>query len=203
MSTKTEKTAYDKLSPKMQRFVDEYLVDNNGAQAAIRAGYSEKTAREQAARLLTKVIVKKALEEKRAEIAEENQLKISDVIDELKKIAFSDVTQVMSFNSKNARVKSSKSLSEDAKKTISSVSKTQNGLTVKLHDKVKALELLGRYLNIFSEKIQVEGAGIGLILNMSPKNSDSRDDSRCVDVESVSRDDDIDADDIDDVDAYS
>ena len=41
------------LNPKQQRFVDEYLIDLNGKQAAIRAGYSEKTAEVQASRLLS------------------------------------------------------------------------------------------------------------------------------------------------------
>ncbi len=53
--------AKDKLNPKQAAFVKEYLVDRNGKQAAIRAGYSEKTAKEQAARLLTIVNVKDAV----------------------------------------------------------------------------------------------------------------------------------------------
>jgi len=50
------------LSPKQKAFVREYLIDGNGTQAAIRAGYSKKTAQEQSSRLLSKVIVKEALE---------------------------------------------------------------------------------------------------------------------------------------------
>ena len=98
MSTDIKKTEYDKLSAKRQRFVDEYCIDFNGTQAAIRAGYSSKTANEQAARLLANVSVRKALDEKRLEIAESSKLKVSDVIDELRNIAFSDITQVISFN---------------------------------------------------------------------------------------------------------
>ena len=183
MSTITKKTEYNKLSAKRQRFVDEYCVDFNGTQAAIRAGYSIRTANEQAARLLATVSVKRALEEKRAEIAESSKLKVSDVIDELRNIAFSDITQVISFSAAKAKVKSSRKLSEDAKKTIASVSQTQNGLTIKMHDKVKALELLGRYLNIFTDRVEVEGCGLGLILNMNAPAADKREDSECVEVE--------------------
>ncbi len=57
-----------KLSPKQERFVEEYILDWNGAQAAIRAGYSEKTARNIACETLAKPYVKKALEAKLAEI---------------------------------------------------------------------------------------------------------------------------------------
>ena len=135
MSTDIKKTEYDKLPAKRQRFVDEYCIDFNGTQAAIRAGYSIKSANEQAARLLAYDSIKKALDEKRLEIAEESKLKTSDVIDELRRIAFSDITQVISFNAAKAKVKSSRKLTEDAKKTIASVSQTQNGLTVKLDRK--------------------------------------------------------------------
>ncbi|MDR0439469.1 MAG: terminase small subunit [Candidatus Accumulibacter sp.] len=50
-----------KLTPKQQRFVDEYLIDLNATQAAIRAGYSEKTANEQGPRMLVKVSIQKAI----------------------------------------------------------------------------------------------------------------------------------------------
>jgi phage terminase small subunit len=188
MSTSTKKIEYDKLSAKQQRFVDEYCVDFNGTQAAIRAGYSVNTASMQAARLLTKDKIKTALEEKRVEIAEESKLKASDVIDELRRIAFSDITQVMSFTASKAKVKSSRKLSEDAKKIVASVSQTRAGLTVKLHDKVKALELLGRYLNIFTDRVEVEGRGLGLILNMNAPVTESSEDIRCVEVDKVLQD---------------
>jgi hypothetical protein len=68
MSQKTEQSAYSKLSPKRQRFVDEYCADFNGTQAAIRAGYAPKSAQEQAARLLSNAIVKAAVEERRKSI---------------------------------------------------------------------------------------------------------------------------------------
>ena len=183
MSTDIKKIEYNKLSAKRQRFVDEYCIDFNGTQAAIRAGYSARTANEQAARLLANDSIKRALDEKRSEIAEESKLKVSDVIDELKKIAFSDITQVISFNNSKAKIKSSRKLSEDARKVIASVSQTQNGLTIKMHDKVKALELLGRYLNIFTDRVEVDGCGLGLILNMNAPAQNESKDSECVEVE--------------------
>ena len=193
MSINTKKTEYDKLSAKQQRFVDEYCVDFNGTKAAIRAGYAANSAFVQAARLLSYDKIKKALDEKRLEIAEESKLKVSDVIDELRNIAFSDITQVVSFSASKAKVKSSRKLSEDAKKTIASVSQTQNGLTIKLHDKVKALELLGRYLNIFTDRVEVDGRGLGLILNMNAPAADKREDSECVEVEGIPKDSDSDS----------
>ncbi len=55
------------LTPKQQRFVEEYLCDLNATQAAIRAGYSAKTANEQAARLLANVSVAQAIAERQSE----------------------------------------------------------------------------------------------------------------------------------------
>ena len=68
MGQKTEQSAYMKLSPKRQRFVDEYCADFNGTQAAIRAGYSARTANEQAAALLAIPSVKEAVEERKKSI---------------------------------------------------------------------------------------------------------------------------------------
>lgn len=58
------------LTPKQQRFVEEYLVDLNATQAAIRAGYSAKTAKQQGGRLLTNVDVSAALTEARSKLSE-------------------------------------------------------------------------------------------------------------------------------------
>ncbi|HRN77172.1 terminase small subunit [Ottowia sp.] len=66
-------TATTPLTPKQQAFVAEYIVDKNGTQAAIRAGYSEKTAQEQASRLLSNVMVQNAIEELLAKAMKRNE----------------------------------------------------------------------------------------------------------------------------------
>lgn len=78
------------LSPKQQRFVQEYLVDLNGTQAAIRAGYSHKTANEQAARLLANVSVGKAVTEGKAKAADDSRVSAQRVIKELIRLSFFD-----------------------------------------------------------------------------------------------------------------
>lgn len=60
-----------KLTDKQRRFIDEYLIDLNATQAAIRAGYSEKTAQEQSSRLLSNVIVKEEVEKRKKIIQDE------------------------------------------------------------------------------------------------------------------------------------
>ena len=74
------------LSPKRQRFVDEYLIDLNATQAAIRAGYSEKTAQEQSARLLSNVMVRAAIEDGQTKRAERVKVDQNYVITNLLEI---------------------------------------------------------------------------------------------------------------------
>jgi phage terminase small subunit len=69
-----------RLTPKRARFVEEYLVDLNGTQAAIRAGYSPKTANEQAARLLAKVHISNAVAERQKQLADQAHVTQETVI---------------------------------------------------------------------------------------------------------------------------
>ncbi len=63
-----------KLTPKQQCFIEEYLIDLNAAQSAIRAGYSEKTAKQQASRLLTNVDVAAAVAKAKRERSEATKI---------------------------------------------------------------------------------------------------------------------------------
>ena len=106
------------ISKKQEQFCREYLKDFNATQAAIRAGYSEKSARQQAADLLTKPNIFKFIESLREKYALKSEITIEDVLIELSKIAFN----------------------------------TADGDLLKNSDKLKALDLLGKYLGMFIEK---------------------------------------------------
>ncbi len=82
------------LNAKHLRFVDEYIVDLNATQAAIRAGYSPKTAKQQGHRLLTYVDVQRAIEAKRKEVAGDLGITRERVLKEMAKLAFSDLRQL-------------------------------------------------------------------------------------------------------------
>lgn len=69
-----------KLTDKQARFVDEYLIDLNATQAAIRAGYSEKTAQEQSSRLLSNVKVKEAVEKAQEKVSKRALVTQEDVV---------------------------------------------------------------------------------------------------------------------------
>src|SRR5262249_17102180 len=74
------------MTPKQQRFIQEYLIDLNATQAAIRAGYSPKTANEQGARLLAKVSIREAIQAAMRERAEKTGISAQWVLDRLRAI---------------------------------------------------------------------------------------------------------------------
>ena len=84
-----------KLKPKQARFVQEYLIDLNAAQAAIRAGYSAKTARVIGHENLTKPDIAAAIEKAMAERAERTEVTADLVVGELRKIAFANMADYM------------------------------------------------------------------------------------------------------------
>ena len=87
-----------KLTEKQQRFVEEYLIDLNATQAAIRAGYSAKTADQQGSRLLANVKVQQAIAERMAERSKRTGVNQDRVVLELSKIAFLKMTDVVDRN---------------------------------------------------------------------------------------------------------
>ena len=79
--------AMSKLNARQSRFVEEYMIDLNATQAAIRAGYSKKTANAQAGRLLVNVSVQAAIQEGRQAVKERSQRTMDDVIADLRLVA--------------------------------------------------------------------------------------------------------------------
>ncbi len=149
------------LNKKQKQFCDEYLIDLNATQAAIRAGYSSKTANEQGARLLANVSIQNEISKALAERSRRTGVNAERVVRELAKIAFVNPADVIDFN--EAKVK--KEASRDDTATISSVkvktiSTEDEDITereIKTYDKIRALELLGKHLGMFTDKFKVDG----------------------------------------------
>ncbi len=76
-----------KLTAKQQKFCEEYLIDLNATQAAIRAGYSQKTANEQASRMLAKVNIQERIAEKQSEASDRTSITVDFVLNGIKDIA--------------------------------------------------------------------------------------------------------------------
>lgn len=93
-SRRSEASATKALNPKQERFVAEYLVDLNATQAAIRAGYSPKTAGVQAFDLLKKPEIAAALERQRNQHAKNTGLTVERVLQEAMRLAFFDIRKL-------------------------------------------------------------------------------------------------------------
>lgn len=158
-----------KLNAKHQRFVEEYLIDLNATQAAIRAGYSVKTACEQGARLLANVKVQEAVANAMAERSKRTGVNQDRVIQELARIAFVNPQNVI--NTEDGSVR--EDATDDDLACIQSVkvksASSDKGYSeereVKLNDKLKALELLGKHLGMFTDKLELD-ADMDLNINI-------------------------------------
>ena len=147
------------LTGKQRRFVDEYLIDLNATQAAIRAGYSVKTAREQASQNLTKLNIQQEISEKMAERSKRTGVNQDRIVLELAKIAFVNAADVI--DSDDATIKAGATADDTA--AIQSVkvkvipTKEGEGVEreIRLNDKLKALELLGKHLGMWNDKLDV------------------------------------------------
>lgn len=157
------------LTNKQRRFVEEYLVDLNATQAAIRAGYSAKTAASQGERLLRNVEVAQAIQEAQAKRSERVQVDADYVLARLVEIDRMDVLDIMT------DAMSLKPISEwpkvwrqylsgfdladlyegsgDDRQMIGVLKK------IKWPDKVKNLELLGKHVSVQAFREQVGHGG--------------------------------------------
>ncbi|MFZ4262946.1 terminase small subunit [Sphingobacterium sp. HJSM2_6] len=82
------------LTDKQQRFIEEYMVDLNATQAAIRAGYSPDTAQQMGSENLSKPVIQEAIQTLKQDLSEQMGVTAQRVIEEYAKIAFSDVRKL-------------------------------------------------------------------------------------------------------------
>jgi len=143
-----------KLTPKQQRFVEEYLVDLNGTQAAIRAGYSPKTANEQAARLLADVSIQGVVDEQIEKRSRVTGIDSAKVLVELSHQAFYDPL-VFADIKKPADLEK---LPVHLRKAVTGWGWDKLGnFALKLADKKGSQELIGRHLKMFTDKVELGG----------------------------------------------
>jgi phage terminase small subunit len=149
------------LTDKQKRFIEEYLIDLNATQAAIRAGYSPKTAHEQGAQLLAKLSIRSEIDKAIAERSKRTGITQDRILRELAKVAFVNAADVINLD----EAKIHDNIDRDDTAAIASVKvktiPTEEGdiveREVKTYDKLKALELLGKHLGMFTDKISISG----------------------------------------------
>lgn len=162
------------LSNNQKLFCQEYLkLGMNGTQAYMKVYKSckkEETARVNASRLLTNANIKKYIEELQAKVEEKAIVSIEDIVKELTAIAFTDRTKLSQnvrnrimlqevedgtkkeYFEDNVIFTETKDLDETTRKVIAGYKKTQSGFAIETYDKMKALELLGKYLGMFKDE---------------------------------------------------
>lgn len=163
------------LTPKQERFVSEYLLDLNATQAAIRAGYSAKTAAEQGSRLLTNVKVQEAIAKGQNKTAEKLEITKDRIVEELAKIGFSNMLDYMRAGIDGDPYLDFSDLTRDQAAALSEVTvedfKDGRGedardvrrIKFKLHDKKGALVDLAKMLGFMVEKHEHSGPDGGPI----------------------------------------
>lgn len=148
------------LTDKQAAFAAEYLLDFNATQAAVRAGYSEKTASSIGAALLRKAPVAGRIAALRAERARRVAVSADQVLSELARIAFADPRDLMEWGPDGVRLRDSAGLTAEQAAGVAEVAEGSGGtLRLKKHDKVRALELIGRHLGMFKDKVEADVSG--------------------------------------------
>lgn len=171
------------LTAKQQRFIQELLLDLNATQAAIRAGYSKRTAQEQGSQMLAHPEIKAAIDAAMAKRSEKTEIHAARVLEEIAAMAFYDPADligiarelsggeecregegVIEMNGKRYAVSGITSpahiagLSENVRRAIVGWSWDRNeNFTLKLADKSKALDQLARHLSLYNDRIEVSG----------------------------------------------
>jgi len=149
------------LTQKQKLFIDEYLIDLNATQAAIRAGYSPRNADKIGSELLGKTRVSDAIKTAMAERSKRTGINQDRILMELAKIALVNPEKVVNFDEATIR---EDALPEDLAAVASVKVKrfpTKDGegieREIKFYDKTKALDLAGRHLGMFKDKLELSG----------------------------------------------
>lgn len=140
-----------KLTDKQKRFCEEYIVDLNATQAAIRAGYSEKTARFTAAENLTKPNIQTYISELQKQQSKRTEITADRVLEELAAIAFSDRSKFSYVTNNGVRFTPTEELTDGEKRSIAGIIDGKNGIEIKSYDKLRALELIGKHIGMFEK----------------------------------------------------
>ena len=157
-------------SNRRDRFCEEYLVDLNATQAAIRAGYSKTSSKTTSSRLMADAGIAEKIAQLRKEQASRTGITADRVIKELAKIGFANATEAIQIVKGKVKVTDTEDLSEDLTAAIQEIrqTKTRGGgsLMVKFHDKKGALELLGKHLGIFTLDEEAQDLPMPAVVNV-------------------------------------
>lgn len=169
----------ESLTDKQKAFCEEYIVDLNATQAAIRSGYSEESARQIATENLSKPNIQFEIERLKKARSKRTQITADRVLEELASVGYSKITDYLEVVEKDVvvgykkdasgqhdyeqpifktkkvvEIKETKEMNPDAIKAISEIKHGKHGISLKLYDKLNALENIGRHLGIWKDRIE-------------------------------------------------
>ncbi len=149
------------MTKKQKIFADEYLIDLN-ATRAYRVAYpsvkKDEVAAVNGSKLLRNTKVQEYISERMQERQQRTEVTQDMVIQELAAIAFSKATDYATVRNGNVFIKDTADLSDNQVRAIAGIKEGTNGIEVKLNDKEKALELLGRHLGMWNDKLNIQSA---------------------------------------------
>lgn len=135
-----------KMTLKQQRFADEYIITGNATQAAIKAGYSKKTAKVIANENLTKPYIKKYIDERLAQLESEKIASQQEVLEFLTSVMRGEMT-------------------EQTLRSVGESGQVIAEIDVGAKDRIKAAELLGKRYKLWTDKSEVEVTGTVVFMN--------------------------------------
>ena len=138
-----------KLTPRQARFVEEYIVDPNATQAAIRAGYSKRTARAIGCENLTKPNIAAEIAKNRAARTVRTQVTADDVVQRLQLLAPAELPNAASWDAKRVTLVDSDKLSAAERAAVRSVKMGQYGPEIRFSDPAPYLRMLGEHTGLF------------------------------------------------------
>ena len=164
--TKTKRTVDQDI------FCYEWAKDRNGARAAIAAGYSEKTAASQASRLLKNVNIQKKIRKILDKVFYTDQVEIEQIVNKLLIMANYDPAEMYD---KQGNLKNIHDIPEKIRRIMTSIKSNRTEISeavfttideIKTPDRLKAVELLGRYLKMFVDQVEHKGS-VNLIIRLA------------------------------------
>ncbi|PZD95226.1 terminase small subunit [Paenibacillus sambharensis] len=167
------------LTDKQKLFAQEYLIDLNATQAAIRAGYSEKTARAIGAENLTKPDIQELIQQLMVERSKRTEITADMVLREYAKIGFSNISDYLKVEQQEVivgfegdaengkspvrqmvqmvRIYDTDTVAREKLDAVAEIKQTKEGIALKLHDKKGALDSIARHLGMFTDKVEHSG----------------------------------------------
>lgn len=148
------------MTEKQKIFADEYLIDLNATRAykvAYPSVKKDEVAAAAAARMLRNVKVAAYIQERMEERQKRTEITQDRVLEELAAIAFAKATDYAEIKGECVKIKDTDTLDEQQIRAIAGIKEGKFGIELKLNDKEKALELLGRHLGMFKDKVEVSG----------------------------------------------